>query len=116
MSRHIYLPIPVEDRLPANAWIGCVLIDGRLPMMAQLRPDVVGHKWFTLGMAQAKEIPKGVTHWLEPYKLDYEQLKRLIPEVQPDFRRKAGEGMIDFADAAQLVLDLLDHLTKNASK
>lgn len=78
----IYVPIPVEQRLPPNAWIGVVLINGRLPMMAQLRPHFGGgHQWFTLGMAQAKEIPKGVTHWLEPVLVTPEEYGALLAKT-----------------------------------
>jgi hypothetical protein len=79
----IYVPIPVEQRLPPSAWIGIVLIDGRLPMTAQLRPHFGGgHQWFTLGMAQAQEIPKGVTHWLEPHLLSDENYATLMKHLE----------------------------------
>jgi hypothetical protein len=54
------------------ATIFIVLIGGKIPMMAQWRPcegsergNGIG-KWFSMGMSEAKEIPKGVTHFLLP--------------------------------------------------
>lgn len=59
----IYKPIRCEERLPKDyATIHIVLVDGRIPMMAQFRPD---KEWWTLGMSNAKRLDKGVTHWLE---------------------------------------------------
>lgn len=69
MNKRInYVAIPVEEVLPDYAQIVSVLIDGRLPMMAQLRPSENGPEWWTLGMANATRIEekkKCVTHWLK---------------------------------------------------
>ena len=46
-----------------------VLLDGRIPMMAQIRPSQNGAEWWTLGMANATRIEdkkKCVAHWLKP--------------------------------------------------
>lgn len=59
--------IPVEDRQPKDfASIHFVLLDGRLPMMAQYNPQ----GWCYLSGIPATEPPKliggkGVSHWLE---------------------------------------------------
>ena len=76
MEKHdlVYLPIKVEDDLPSFPQIVVVLIDGRIPMMAQIRPSENGPEWWTLGMADAKRIEekkKCVTHWLKPVKNVY---------------------------------------------
>ena len=65
----VYVAIKVEDDLPPLPQIVTVLIDGRIPMMAQIRPSENGPEWWTLGMATATKIEekkKCVTHWLKP--------------------------------------------------
>lgn len=63
----IFKAIPVEDRQPEQlASIHFVLLDGRLPMMAQYNPQ----GWCYLSGIPATEPPKliggkGVSHWLE---------------------------------------------------
>lgn len=66
-----FLAIKVEDELPPYPQIVVVLIDGRIPMMAQIRPSGNGPEWWTLGMANATKIEekkKCVSHWLKPVK------------------------------------------------
>lgn len=59
--------IPVKDRQPEQFYsIHFVLLDGRLPMMAQYNPQ----GWCYLQSIPAREAPKviggkGVSHWLE---------------------------------------------------
>jgi hypothetical protein len=81
----LYQAVPMSQRSPgpnAYAMIYCVLLDGRIQMMAQWRPKNIseaellaaykegkdlpdrGGEWWSLGMAQAKPL-KAVTHWLE---------------------------------------------------
>lgn len=65
----VYVAIKVEDDLPPFPQIVPVLLDGRIPMMAQIRPSENGPEWWTLGMANATRIEekkKCVTHWLKP--------------------------------------------------
>lgn len=63
----IFKAIPVSERQPKEtASIHVVLIDGRLPIMAQFNPQ----GWCYLSGIPAKEEPKlvggkGVSHWLE---------------------------------------------------
>lgn len=73
MEKHdlVFLAIKVEKELPTYPSIVVVLIDGRIPMMAQIRPSDNGPEWWTLGMANATRIEekkKCVTHWLKPVK------------------------------------------------
>lgn len=69
MSEIFYKAIDVNERLPKEyATIHVILLDGRLPMMAQWRPSENGGEWWSLGMSQATKIEekkKCVTHWLE---------------------------------------------------
>ena len=65
----MYEAIPVDSGdLPSYPQIVCVLIGGKIPMMAQLRPSENGPEWWSLGMANATRIEekkKCVTHWLK---------------------------------------------------
>lgn len=71
----IYKAISVDERLPENyATIHFILIDSRLPMIAQWRPcdgSVKGNgigQWWSMGLSKGKHIEqnnKCVTHWLE---------------------------------------------------
>ena len=64
----VYVAVDVEKELPPYPQIVVVLLDGRIPMMAQIRPSENGHEWWTLGMSQAtrlEENKKCVTHWLK---------------------------------------------------
>ncbi len=76
MSKKIlYEAIPVETgEFPPMAQIVVVLLDGRLPMMSQVRPSENGRpEWWTLGMSNASRIEekkKCVTHWLKPIEND----------------------------------------------
>ena len=67
-EQRVFIPVSAEDELPPFPQIVIVLIDGRIPMMAQIRPSENGHEWWTLGMNQAHKIEankKCVTHWLK---------------------------------------------------
>jgi len=63
----IFKAIPTSERQPAQmSSIHVVLIDGRLPMMAQYNPQ----GWCYLSGIPATKAPeviggKGVSHWLE---------------------------------------------------
>ena len=112
MNTLYFKAVPVEERLPAYAMIMPVLLDGRIPMMAQLRPsELPGFEkgdWFTLGMANATRIEekkKCVTHWLEPVKQDedpnslqklHKALSLLISDedLTDDKLREASEGLL----------------------
>lgn len=74
--------IPVDEKKPGWAQIVPILIDGRLPMVAQWRPP---GEWWTLGMANASKIEakkKCVTHWIELSMADQDQAdkNKLIAE------------------------------------
>lgn len=78
MEKHdlVFLPVKVEEELPPYPQIVVVFIDGRIPMMAQIRPSNIDNEpeWWTLGMANATKIEekkKCVTHWLKPVKNVY---------------------------------------------
>lgn len=67
-KQKVFIPVSVEDELPSFPQIVVVLIDGRIPMMAQIRPSDDGPEWWTLGMSNATKIEekkKCVTHWLK---------------------------------------------------
>lgn len=76
MTEREYMPtgriweeIPVEKDLPPYPQIVVVLIDGRIPMLSQIRPGDNGPEWWSLGMQNAhrlEEKKKCVTHWLKP--------------------------------------------------
>lgn len=69
-----FLAVKVEDELPPYPQIVVILIDGRIPMMAQIRPSDNGPEWWSLGMSTAHKIEenkKCVTHWLKPIKNVY---------------------------------------------
>lgn len=62
----IFKAVPVTERQPNYFEIHMVLLDGRLPMMAQYNPQ----GWCYLSGIPAKAPPKliegkGVSHWLE---------------------------------------------------
>lgn len=67
MTGIIFKAIPISERQPTEmASIHFVLIDGRLPLMAQYNPQ----GWCYLSGIPATEPPKliggkGVSHWLE---------------------------------------------------
>ena len=64
----IFKAIKVEDELPEYPQIVTVLLDGRLQMMAQIRPSGTGPVWWSLGGPNAymiEEKKKCVTHWLK---------------------------------------------------
>lgn len=64
----IFKAVKVEDELPPYPQIVTVLLDGRLRMMAQIRPSENGPEWWSLGMDKAHRIEekkKCVTHWLK---------------------------------------------------
>lgn len=66
MNEIIFKAIPVTERQPELCSIHFVLLDGRLPMMAQYNPQ----GWCYLSGIPATKAPeviggKGVSHWLE---------------------------------------------------
>lgn len=86
----IYIPVSVEQELPPFPMIVTVLLDGRLPMMAQIRPHETlekGHEWWTLGMSEATRIEekkKCITHWLKPverYIFTKEELEKVVGDA-----------------------------------
>ena len=90
-----FIAIKVEDELPTFPQIVTVLIDGRIPMMAQIRPSENGHVWWTLGMAEATKIEKNkkcVTHWLKSikdvYVLSDIELKILLEKFKEKILRQ----------------------------
>ena len=91
MKQQIYIATPVCEELPPFAQIVVVLLDGRLPMMSQLRPSENGQEWWTLGMGLASRIEqnkKCVTHWLKPVIVN----TFTDDELQERDRRIAGEA------------------------
>jgi membrane carboxypeptidase/penicillin-binding protein PbpC len=55
--KKIFKPVDVNTELPEYP-INIVLVDNRLPMLAQLYPDKVWH-------VDRKPIKNGITHWLK---------------------------------------------------
>lgn len=76
----LFKAIKVEDELPPYPQIVTILIDSRLPMMAQIRPSENGPEWWTLGMSEAKQLKKGVTHWLK--RIDRDQYLSTVKPVE----------------------------------
>lgn len=79
-----YAIVSVEERLPPFPQIVIVLIDGRIPFMAQIVPNETGHQWESIG-SERKVISKGVTHWLSEQQgviLSVEEWKIIIETLK----------------------------------
>lgn len=86
--------------------IHIILVGGRIPMMAQWRPcdgSVRGNgvgKWFSMGMSQAKELPKGVTHFLLPLEVSEGLGQDDIEEMIHHSFRCGTNGMEEYVTEA----------------
>lgn len=102
MQKHkkIYIPISVDERLPKSfATIHVVLLDGRLPMMAQWRPGLNSNgEWWTLGMSNGSHIEenkKCVTHWLEV-------VQNVTVLTEQEIEKELIEAFMDVPETAYL--------------
>lgn len=82
-----YRAVPVEEGLPDYAQIVPVLIDGRLPMMAQLMPDILKDRQTWQELSSRKEITKGVTHWLKPMWVQSKHMDLMIGDLINEMSR-----------------------------